>query len=495
MLRLFVGAALLAILYLASVSGYLLFHSLAEIFAIAISGAVFTLAWNSRDFSHQYYLLFVGIALLAASALNILHVLSYDGLGVFPDAGANLPTQLWLARRYVESAALFIAPVFLLRKFNPNLMLLAFAALAALLAGLIFAGRFPAAYVEGAGLTPFKVVSEYLIAGLFLAAAAWLYLERDRFDPGTASKLIWALVISAVAEILFTLYVGVYDLPNRLGHFATLVAYFLIYEAIVESGVIKPYTLLSTANESLSQREAALSETAARLQAEVLARQQANEELIASRRELQRLAHRLVQVQEDQSRALSREIHDTSAQALSAIKLGLLMLKRKSTGLDGVGATVDELSRMADTVVEDLHRLSVNLRPSSLDRYGLVAALQQLLEAIRKQTSIDVLLVAPGEPERMPDDVETALYRIVQEATTNIVRYSGATSATVTLQTGEMVRLVVEDNGVGFDVAEALSRGRLGILGMRERRRCLAARSRSQAARAAGRPSVSRRRC
>ena len=149
------------------------------------------------------------------------------------------------------------------------------------------------------------------------------------------------------------------------------------------------------------------------------------------------------------------------------------MLKRKSTGLDGVGATVDELSRMADTVVEDLHRLSVNLRPSSLDRYGLVAALQQLLEAMRKQTSIDVLLVAPGEPERMPDDVETALYRIVQEATTNIVRYSGATSATVTLQAGEMVRLVVEDNGVGFDVAEALSRGRLGILGMRERAQML----------------------
>src|SRR5512135_1350687 len=91
------GVAILFALYVASVSGYLLFHSVAEIFAIAISGAVFTLAWNSRRFSNQYYLLFVGIALLAASVINVLHLLSFDGLGVFPNQGANLPTQLWLA--------------------------------------------------------------------------------------------------------------------------------------------------------------------------------------------------------------------------------------------------------------------------------------------------------------------------------------------------------------------------------------------------------------
>src|SRR5512135_1281664 len=97
------GVAILFALYVASVSGYLLFHSLAEVFAIAISGSVFTLAWNSRRFANQYYLLFVGSALLAASVLNIVHTLSYDGLGVFQGSGPNLPTQLWIARRYVES--------------------------------------------------------------------------------------------------------------------------------------------------------------------------------------------------------------------------------------------------------------------------------------------------------------------------------------------------------------------------------------------------------
>ncbi len=466
--------ALVAVLYYASVAGYLLFHTLAEVFAVAISGSVFTLAWNSRRFSNQYYLLFVGIALLAASVLNILHALSYDGLGVFKDSGANLPTQLWLARRYLESLALLAAPLFLHRKFNPNAVVAVFAVITALLLGAIFGGVFPAAYIDGVGLTPFKVVSEYLIAAFFLAAGFWLYRERKHFDQGSAAKLIWALALSAAAEILFTLYVGVYDQPNRFGHFLTIVAYYLIYRAIVETSVMRPYALLSEANVSLSEREAALTETAARLQAEAVARQQAQAVLARQSRELQVLAHRLVQVQEEQSRILSREIHDTSGQALTALKMGLAMLKRKG-GLNEVGlARVDELNHIADTVIEDLHRLSVNLRPSTLDRYGLDAALEQLVDSVRKQTGIEIHYATRGMDERLPDEVETALYRIVQEATTNIARYAKASEASVEIaREAAWVRVVVADNGRGFDVGDAMTRGRLGLLGMRERAQML----------------------
>lgn len=465
--------AMAVVLYFASTSGYILFHSLAEIFAVVISGAVYTLAWNSRRFSNQYYLLFVGIALLAASVLNILHVLSYDGLGVF-QAGPNLPTQLWLARRYLESIALLIAPFFFRRKFNPTTVLLIFGAVTALLLLAIFGGVFPAAYVAGVGLTPFKVISEYIIAAFFLLAGFWLYRERHQFDHAAAASLIWALALSAAAEILFTLYVGVYDLTNRFGHLLTIVAYYLIYRAIVESSVIRPYALLSAANASLSEREAALGETATRLQDEVFARQNAQAGLAKQSQELQALAHRLVQVQEEQSRSLSREIHDTSGQALTALKMGLGRLKRKGNLDEASLARIDELSHVADTVIEDLHRLSVNLRPSSLDRYGLEAALEQLVDSVRKQSGIDISLVANDMDGRLPDEVETALYRIVQEATTNVVRYSQATYASVELhREPERVRVTVKDNGCGFDVAEALSRGRLGLLGMRERSQML----------------------
>lgn len=468
------GAALLVSLYLLTIPGYLLFHSVAEIFAIVISVAVFTLAWNTRRFAGQHYLLFVGMALLAASAFNLLHALSYEGMGVFPAHSADLPTQLWLARRYIESAAFLIAPLFIHRRLNPTVALMGFAAVTALLLAGIFGGGFPVAYVEGTGLTPFKVVSEWFIAAFFLIGAALIYFERAAFDRRAAALLMGALVISAAAEILFTLYVGVYDMPNRLGHFLTIVAYYLIYRAIVESGIVRPYALLSDANRSLSEREAMLSETAARLQAEAVLRQAAHEELAVNRRELQALARRLVLVQEEQSRALSREIHDTSAQALSALKLGLLRVKRKADAPEVVRQTVEELTRIADTVVEDLHRLSVNLRPASLDRYGLEAALEQLIESMRRQTGVAVTFTAEGMTGRLPDDVETALYRIAQEATTNIARYAQATRASVTLvREPSAVALVVEDDGVGFDVAEALSRGRLGLLGMRERAQML----------------------
>jgi hypothetical protein len=134
---------LLVSLYLLSIPGYVLYHSLTEIFAIVIGCAVFTLTWNTRRFLKNYYLLFVGIALLAASVVNALHTLSYKGMGVFESQDANLPTQLWIARRYLESIALLAALWFLRRKLNPFVALVAFGGITAILLGAIFrhAGR------------------------------------------------------------------------------------------------------------------------------------------------------------------------------------------------------------------------------------------------------------------------------------------------------------------------------------------------------------------
>ena len=142
-------------------------------------------------------------------------------------------------------------------------------------------------------------------------------------------------------------------------------------------------------------------------------------------------------------------------------------------GPEALRARVDELLQAADTVAEELHRLAVNLRPSSLDRYGLVPALEQLLTEFRKQTGLEVGFQTGGLeelPTRLPGAVETALYRIVQESLTNIARYAQASLVSVIVQSrDDWVQVVVEDDGRGFDVEEALAGGRLGILGMRER--------------------------
>jgi signal transduction histidine kinase len=184
---------------------------------------------------------------------------------------------------------------------------------------------------------------------------------------------------------------------------------------------------------ALAQRRAALEDTIATLrqdQGELELRlEQRNAELASredaldtTRSQLQVLTRRLVQVQEDERRALARDLHDTSGQAMTVINVGLAMLKRDSGCSDKTHARIEDLRRVAATVAEDLHRLSVNLRPSSLDRYGLVPALEDLVASLRKQTGIEVDFAVAGLDDRLPGEMETALYRIVQEATTKTWR-------------------------------------------------------------------------
>ena len=98
-------------LYWSSRYGYLLFHSLAEIFSITVAFAIFILAWNSRAFLRNGYLLLVGVAYLFVGAFDLVHTLAYKGMGVFPGYQTNLSTQLWIAARSLEAGSLLIAPL------------------------------------------------------------------------------------------------------------------------------------------------------------------------------------------------------------------------------------------------------------------------------------------------------------------------------------------------------------------------------------------------
>ncbi len=121
--------------------------------------------------------------------------------------------------------------------------------------------------------------------------------------------------------------------------------------------------------------------------------------------------------------------------------------------------------------MEDLHRLAVNLRPASLDKVGLVPALNQYIDQFRYQYAIDVVADLEGlTGVRLPDEAETALYRIVQEALVNVARHAQASSVGLILaRNGATVTAIVEDDGVGCDPVRAMHEGRLGLLGMRER--------------------------
>src|SRR4030042_2289566 len=104
------GFSILFGLYLTSLYNYLLFHSLAEIFSVVIACGIFIIAWNSRRFLDNHYLLFIGIAYLFIGSVDLVHTLSYQGMGVFSGYDANLSTQLWIAARYLQGLSLFLAP-------------------------------------------------------------------------------------------------------------------------------------------------------------------------------------------------------------------------------------------------------------------------------------------------------------------------------------------------------------------------------------------------
>ena len=183
------------------------------------------------------------------------------------------------------------------------------------------------------------------------------------------------------------------------------------------------------------------------------------------------LSRQHVDLQEAERRAISRELHDETAQVLTTLKVGLRLLERNADQPEEVISRVDELLEMADAVQDDLHRLAANLRPAGLDQLGLVFALRNYLaEVDRQQPQIVEFEAVRMDGDRLPAEVEIALFRIAQEAVTNAVRHARAERVSVLIKKRDQrIIMVIEDDGVGFDTEEVARDGRLGLVGMRER--------------------------
>lgn len=199
---------------------------------------------------------------------------------------------------------------------------------------------------------------------------------------------------------------------------------------------------------------------------DVTARRQAEEALRRSREVLRELAARMNFIQENERKRVARDIHDEMGQRLTALRLEVDLLRRE---LGAAGA--DRLTSMRQLIVEAgdaVRRIASELRPSVLDDFGLLAAIELDLAALHRRTGIETAL---SFPERQPDlhpDAMTQLYRIVQEALTNVARHSGATRVTITLTADERVaELVIADNGRG--IAPGHEENGIGLIGVRER--------------------------
>ena len=244
-LPLVLGGMILGWLYFVSLKNYLLFHSLIEIFSIVVAFSIFIIAWNTRRLQENHFFIFIGIAYFSIGSLDLLHTLSYKGMGLFSNQGANLSIQLWIGSRYVESFSLVLAPVFFRKKLDTNFGIAMYAIFFTAIIGAIFYWHiFPDCFVEGIGLTRFKIVSEYLICLFLFMAIVHLMFYRDNISPGTFKFLMASLVFTILAELSFTLYFSVYGHANLIGHYFKLFSFYCLYRAFVRSGLVKPTKIL-----------------------------------------------------------------------------------------------------------------------------------------------------------------------------------------------------------------------------------------------------------
>jgi len=246
-----IAAAILIVLYFTGLWNYLLFHGIVEIAGIAVVFSIFIIIWNTRRVVPDAFFLIVGISFLFIGGIDLTHTLSYKGMGVFPGNNADLPTQLWIAARYFQSITFLIATLFIGksitkdRKYDTGIVIAACTAACTLLFLSIFVWQnFPHCFIEGSGLTPFKIASEYVISLILIATIAILYLKRGHFNPTVWKFLIAAQMFLILGELAFTSYISVYGFMNLLGHLFRLVSVYLFYRAFVVIGLTRPYDLI-----------------------------------------------------------------------------------------------------------------------------------------------------------------------------------------------------------------------------------------------------------
>jgi len=196
---------------------------------------------------------------------------------------------------------------------------------------------------------------------------------------------------------------------------------------------------------------------------------------VKAKQRLSALTRELINMQENERQRIAKELHDEVGQALSAIKINLNLMNKKlrPDSLD-IRRTITKTDQIVNNLIIDLKRIALDLRPSMLDHLGLEATLHAYIKEFKSRTKLDVAYDISMLNKRLPIDIEITLYRIIQEALTNIVKHSSANKIGIDIkEQKERINIIIQDNGQGFSVDKAFNpetRGiSFGIIGMQER--------------------------
>ena len=204
------------------------------------------LVFYSKDRISNNFLLVLGTSYLFIGLFDLAHTLTYKGMGLFNYNQSNLPTQLWIIARYLESFSILAAVVLIARAkrikfkriFNIHLLISLIIVLTLIL------GIFPDAFLEESGLSNFKKISEYIISAILAAALITVYKNKRKFNQNTFKLMLISITITIISELSFTFYNSVYGISNIVGHILKFISFYLIYELILKKIITEPQELL-----------------------------------------------------------------------------------------------------------------------------------------------------------------------------------------------------------------------------------------------------------
>ncbi len=426
-------------LYIMGLKSYPLFHTSVEMFAIVVAFSIFMLMWNTRTYVDNTYLLFLGIAYFFVGGIDMVHTLAYKGVNIFKRDPGNLAAQLWISARYVESLAMLGAPLLLGRKLKVQSVFAGFALISVVVLASIFYWQiFPVCFTEEAGLTVFKKASEYVIIAILAVAAVLLIKKRDSFEPRVLKLLIAAIILTGASELSFTLYQDVYGFANKVGHFLKLASFYLVYKAIFQTGVVRPYADLT--------------------------------EQVKERRHLEQ---GILDISERVQRRIGQELHDSIGQLLAGIGLMVKVLEQKiAASLPGEAAYARKVASLVDKTTEQTRRLAKGLSPVDLETGGLVSALRELATST-EDFGVCCSFECNDAPALHDVAVARNVYRIAQEAIANAIKHGRAKSIQMELTYQEdKFKLMVSNDGIGFPEGRNDHRG-MGLKTMDYRARLI----------------------
>lgn len=236
---------LVLFVFFLSFYNYSLSYSLAQIVSIVVSFGIFAVSWNSRKFIANNFFVFIGISFFFISFIEALHLFSFRDFSVFGDSSGAMRVQFWVLARLLESLSLFLAIFYIRRPFKSVRIFYIYLGIITSLLFLIFwQPAFIVSYAMGSWATLFKFISEAVIILLYIGAIFGLYFNRKNFNGLVFNIFISALAFNIAAELILSFYLDMSSAPHILIYSLKIISFSLLYIAVVEMGLRKPYSIL-----------------------------------------------------------------------------------------------------------------------------------------------------------------------------------------------------------------------------------------------------------